>query len=125
MSAKLNQHSALSQTKISTPGEERTLWHLATAPNGGFSFGTERVEANCCIPAHSHEESDEVIFVYEGTALCTVGSEECNIGKGEAVCIPAKTVHSIRNTTDAPLLLTWTLSPPQQISQFKANSNEV
>ena len=117
----LSNSSALSVTKIEKEGEKRTLWHLATAPNGGFSFGTEELEPGCLIPRHVHEESDEVIFVYEGRALCTLNESECILTKGEAICIPSGTYHSIKNLNeDIPVLLTWTLSPPQQIHQFKA-----
>ena len=115
----------ISERKFDSPGEQRTLWHLATASKGGFSFGTERVEPGCLIPRHHHTESDELIFIYRGTARCVIGdNSECQMNEGDSVCIQAGTFHEIRNGSDTdPLLLTWTLSPPQTISQFQANAN--
>lgn len=43
---------------------------------------------------HLHEETDEVIFVLDGTLSCTVAGEELSAGAGDSVWIPRETPHS-------------------------------
>lgn len=119
---KFSRDNAKNITCIDTPGQSRTLWHYTNTPNGSLSFGTERLEANCIIPTHSHIESDEIIFVYNGMAKCSVGDSICIVKEGEAICIPKGTNHSIENmNTDKELDISWTLTPPQTINQFRAD----
>lgn len=80
-------------------------------------MGVERVAVGAEIPLHSHKEAEEVIYIISGSASATVGDETRRIGVGDVLYIPPQTTHRIVNTdTHCELWLTFTFSPPVQLS---------
>jgi mannose-6-phosphate isomerase-like protein (cupin superfamily) len=81
-------------------------------------FDSERLfyDVYCLLPGqsqkvHSHEGSDKVYYVVEGTGAFTVGEEERALGPGAAVMAPAGEPHGVRNATEENLVLLVTMAP--------------
>lgn len=62
-------------------------------------------------PPHFHEETDEVIFVLDGTIACTLGEETFEAEAGDTVWIPKGTVHAFSVTGSRPAWLLGIISP--------------
>lgn len=62
-------------------------------------------------PPHYHEETDEVIFVLDGTIQCTVAGENFSAEAGDTVWIPRGTVHTFSVTGSRPAWLLGVISP--------------
>ena len=54
---------------------------------------------------HSHTEVEELYFVIDGEITLKLGDDVLTLGPRDAVLIPAATVRSARNTSDAPATL--------------------
>jgi mannose-6-phosphate isomerase-like protein (cupin superfamily) len=70
----------------------------------------------CLLPGqrqkvHSHEGSDKIYYVLEGTGRFTVGDEERDLGEGHAVMAPAGEPHGVRNESGENLVLLVTMAP--------------
>jgi mannose-6-phosphate isomerase-like protein (cupin superfamily) len=73
-------------------------------------------DAYCLLPGqtqkvHSHEGSDKVYYVLQGTGRFTVGEEERNLGEGHAVIARAGDTHGVRNETQENLVVLVTMAP--------------
>ncbi len=71
----------------------------------------------CLLPdqaqkVHAHEGSDKVYYVLEGTGTFTVGGEEKDLTRGQAVIARSGEPHGVRNDSDANLVLLVTMAPP-------------
>lgn len=76
-------------------------------------------DAYCLLPGqsqkvHSHDGSDKIYYVLEGTGRFTVGEEERDLGPGHAVLARAGESHGVRNETNENLALLVTMAPPPQ-----------
>jgi len=49
--------------------------------------------------AHYHEDMNELYIILSGTVLITVGKDTAKLTKGDAVYIPQKHVHTMKNVT--------------------------
>ena len=54
---------------------------------------------------HSHEESDELFLITDGTMAVRVGSEWTDAPRGTFLRIPAGVIHDFENRTDKPATL--------------------
>ncbi len=77
-----------------------------------FAMGLEEIDPNSEIPMHSHSEAEEIIFVFGGEGKAYVGDEVADLKPGAVIYLPPNVEHRFVNTGDAPLWITWTLSPP-------------
>ena len=73
-------------------------------------------DAYCLLPGqtqkvHSHEGSDKVYYVLQGTGRFTVGEEERDLGEGHAVIARAGDTHGVRNETQENLVVLVTMAP--------------
>jgi mannose-6-phosphate isomerase-like protein (cupin superfamily) len=73
-------------------------------------------DAYCLLPGqsqkvHSHEGSDKVYYVLQGTGRFTVDEEERNLSEGTAVIARAGVSHGVRNETQENLVILVTLAP--------------
>jgi mannose-6-phosphate isomerase-like protein (cupin superfamily) len=73
-------------------------------------------DAYCLLPGqtqkvHSHEGSDKVYYVLQGTGRFTVGEEERDLGEGHAVIARAGDPHGVRNETQENLVVLVTMAP--------------
>lgn len=49
---------------------------------------------------HYHEAMDEVFIIINGEVDVTVGDEKATLGNGDAVVIPERSIHTMKNLTD-------------------------
>jgi mannose-6-phosphate isomerase-like protein (cupin superfamily) len=63
-------------------------------------------------PAETHG-GDQIVYVLEGEAVITVGSDERRTGPGSLVMIPAGARHHVRNPGAAPLFFLTVYAPPE------------
>lgn len=92
----------------------RTLYPCVEPETTGtrhFSMGLQQVDPHSEIPLHSHDDFEEILFVFGGRATATVGDETAEIVPGSVVFIPPRTNHGFVNDHDEPLWITWTFSP--------------
>jgi mannose-6-phosphate isomerase-like protein (cupin superfamily) len=82
-------------------------------------FDSERLfyDLYCLLPGqgqkvHSHEGSDKVYCVLEGTGRFTVGEEREDLASGHAVIARAGVPHGVSNETRENLVLLVTMAPP-------------
>lgn len=81
-------------------------------------FSTERMfcdvycfEAGQSQKAHSHEGSDKVYYVLEGTGTISIGSESRSVGPGTAVLAPSGEPHGVVNPGPERLRLLVFMAP--------------
>ena len=60
---------------------------------------------------HSHAESDKIYFVLRGRGLFHIGSEERELGTGEAVVARPGEPHGVRNGSSEDLVLLVFMTP--------------
>ena len=77
-----------------------------------FFYDTYCLRPGQAQKVHSHEDSDKVYYVLEGTGRFTVGDEEEDLGGGHAVIARAGEPHGVRNDTGDNLVLLVTMAPP-------------
>jgi mannose-6-phosphate isomerase-like protein (cupin superfamily) len=54
--------------------------------------------------AHSHETMEEIFYFTEGVGMVKIDDEIVDVGAGDRVIVPAKSVHQVKNTGDEELL---------------------
>lgn len=74
-------------------------------------------DAYCLLPGqaqkvHAHEGSDKVYYVLEGSGRFTVGEEEQDLTRGQAVIARSGEPHGVRNASNENLVLLVTMAPP-------------
>ncbi len=67
---------------------------------------------------HAHPDSEELIFVVQGTGIGTVGGEELRIKPGDLIAIEKGEPHTFTNTGKEQLWLYWVYSPPGPEKRF-------
>jgi quercetin dioxygenase-like cupin family protein len=90
-----------------------------------FAMGLEEIDPHSEIPAHSHSEAEEIIFIFGGQGVGYVGEQVADLKPGTVIYIPPNVEHRFVNTGDEPLWITWTFSPPgfeKQIRQVSDGS---
>lgn len=82
-------------------------------------FDSQRMfyDVYCLLPGqaqkvHSHDSSDKVYYVLDGTGRFTVGEEEADLNEGHAVIARAGEPHGVRNDSEDNLVLLVTMAPP-------------
>ena len=53
--------------------------------------------------AHYHEDMDEIFIILNGKVEITIGNEREILEKGDAVVIPERAIHVIKNLTKRPV----------------------
>ena len=54
--------------------------------------------------AHSHETMEEIFYFTDGVGEVKIEDETVAVGKGDRVIVPARSIHSVKNTGDVELL---------------------
>ena len=62
-----------------------------------------RVWPGQSVPAHVHDDEDQVYYVATGTGIVELDSERVEVSGGSSVLIPLGTEHMITNTGSEPL----------------------
>lgn len=87
-------------------------------------FETERMftDIYCFEPGqeqnpHAHPDAEKVYFVLEGTGRFQIGGDERDLGPDQIVLAPAGEEHSVRNLSQARLVLLVFMAPNPNKSQ--------
>jgi len=56
-----------------------------------------RMEPEKAFRAHYHEDMEEIFIILKGQAKILIGGEEAELGEGDAVVIPPREVHEMKN----------------------------
>ncbi|MHB9032079.1 MAG: cupin domain-containing protein [Anaerolineae bacterium] len=82
------------------PAHNGTILAMPVLPPGlkaPFNHAWGYVETGGSIEGHAHP-ADEIYFIYRGTGIITVGSEEQAVSEGDLIAIPSNAFHALRNT---------------------------
>jgi len=74
---------------------------------------------NCFLPgqehrAHTHEGQDKMYVILEGSGEAMVGETVTAVRAGDLALAPSGVVHSLRNTSEANLVVLVVFAPPPQ-----------
>lgn len=97
--------------KVLFTGKNSQLVVMALAP--GEEIGSE---------IHS---VDQFIYVVKGEGKSVIEKDEAKFEEGDAICIPAGTLHNVINTEDEPMKLFTVYSPPQHPANLVQESKLV
>jgi quercetin dioxygenase-like cupin family protein len=95
-------------------GPNHTSFLLGTEQTGGQFSLTEFVMAPPPAPGpppHAHEDSDEVVYVLEGTLEMGIGERKLVGSAGSLMLAPRGTTHSLQNAGHEPARFLVILSP--------------
>ena len=76
------------------------------ARNGGapeFVLLMEDIPPTQAIPLHRHPHADEILFIYAGTGVGTLGNREATVASGATIYMPRNAGVGLRNTGAEPL----------------------
>jgi mannose-6-phosphate isomerase-like protein (cupin superfamily) len=85
--------------KVLFTGKNSQLVVMTLAPGEEIGFETNSV--------------DQFIYMVKGEGSSVIGNDEAEFEEGDAICIPAGTLHNVVNTDDKPMKLFTIYSPPQ------------
>lgn len=63
--------------------------------------------------AHTHQGTDKLLFVYQGTATVTVGSETRELGPGAVAVAKVGESHAVENRGRERVILVVVQAPPE------------
>ncbi len=66
-------------------------------------FAKLRMQKDCSIGLHAHDEEEEVYYILSGKGVVTDDGKEYVVAPGDAVLTGGGSSHSIRNNEDEPL----------------------
>lgn len=98
---------------ITRDGSEiRELMHPAVHGNSQQSLAEATVPVGAETARHKHLQTEEIYHITQGAGLMLLGAEYFEVNVGDTVCIKPGTIHNIRNTSDVPLKILCSCSPP-------------
>ncbi|SEI90965.1 Cupin domain protein [Bhargavaea ginsengi] len=63
---------------------------------------------------HDHEDMEQSMYILQGKMHVIIGGEEAELGEGDIVWIPKKTMHEVKNIGEGNLKFVLMYSPPKQ-----------
>jgi mannose-6-phosphate isomerase-like protein (cupin superfamily) len=75
------------------------------------SLAEARLPVGAQTAPHYHPQTEEIYYILSGTAQMTIGSEEQQVGPGDAIAIPPGQTHTIRNIGQVPLVFLCCCAP--------------
>lgn len=110
---------------VIAPDEGRSYWQPepsrgyvtvsldpAVTPYDGFSAGTQVLPPGCSVREHGHQANHELLFIAEGTGVCTIEDETHAIGPGHTVLFGRYARHLLTNTGQTDMRIYWVFMPP-------------
>jgi mannose-6-phosphate isomerase-like protein (cupin superfamily) len=89
----------------------RELIHPLVHGNFSQSLAEARVTPGNSTLLHSHNLTEEIYHILEGTGILTLGHETIEVKSGDSVCISPGTLHNITNTGENELRFLCCCSP--------------
>jgi putative monooxygenase len=100
-------------TEKTPPRVSKLLLAPKTVGTRNVSMGLNVTAVGSMIPDHSHEDSEEVMYIISGRAKLVIeGEGEWEIGPDTAIYSPLGKKHRLENIGDEPLKLVWVYGPP-------------
>lgn len=65
------------------------------------------------IGAETHPATDQIFFFIDGAGEATVDHKPLRVAAGEVLCVPAGTLHNVRNTSKKAMKLLTLYAPPE------------
>lgn len=65
------------------------------------------------IGEETHPATDQIFFLIEGSGEAILDGKPSPLRAGEVLCVPAGTLHNVRNTSKAALKLLTLYAPPE------------
>jgi mannose-6-phosphate isomerase-like protein (cupin superfamily) len=75
------------------------------------SLAEEVLPPGHSVTPHHHQELEEIYYIVSGSGVMTVGSEQREVGPGDAVYIPRRHRHTLENTGAEPIRLLVACGP--------------
>ncbi len=102
-------------TAYRMPEPGRTLRILVDAVEDGakgISLGLCVVDPNSEIPYHSHDDAEEVMYIFRGRGKAIIGGVEYELKENTSMYCPAKVMHQIVNPNPDELWFVFAYAPP-------------
>ena len=98
---------------INTPhgSEIRPLIDRTTSDIKRCSLAEEVLPVGAVVGRHHHTETEEVYYIIEGRGRMTVGDEVQDVEEGDAIFIPRRSAHSLKNTGSMPMTILLVCGP--------------
>ena len=83
-----------------------TIWslfrkeELSSTLNG---LNANIINPGIALEPHQHEDVEHVYFILSGVGIAMVGDEEQEVKEGDAIYMPPRLTHAMRNTGTYPL----------------------
>lgn len=85
-------------------------WIEENNPALGFTLAKMTLNPGAVSDLHFHTNAIELIYVEQGTVVCTVDGDEKQLNTGAKLTIPAHKPHSLKNSSDQQAILTLVYS---------------
>jgi mannose-6-phosphate isomerase-like protein (cupin superfamily) len=92
----------------------------ANTPYDGFTAGIQVLPPGCHVRDHGHRQNHELIFIHQGSGVCTIESRATPIEPGSTVLFGRNAVHRIENTGSIDMHMFWVFFPPGLEDWFRA-----
>ncbi len=88
------------------------------AKRDAYGCGMALIDPGKIHEEHAHPDSEELIFVVQGTGIGKVGGVEVTVEAGDLIAIEKGEPHTFTNTGTEQLRLYWVYSPPGPEKRF-------
>lgn len=75
------------------------------------SLAEEVLPPGHAVTPHHHQQLEEIYYIVTGSGMMTVGSEQQEVGPGDAIYIPRGHSHTLENTGNEPIRLLVACGP--------------
>jgi mannose-6-phosphate isomerase-like protein (cupin superfamily) len=97
------------------PGPRRIVRILVDGPGDGaknISLGLCVIDPGSEIPYHSHEDSEEVMYIFKGYGKAIIDGIEYDLRENSSMYCPPRTMHKIVNPNPQELWFVFAYAPP-------------
>ena len=74
----------------------------AVGSGGALAIIEMRARPGVVVPSHIHRDAEELFYLLEGRLTVRVGDAETDVGPGDLVVVPRRTLHAHRNDAAVP-----------------------
>lgn len=107
--------------------EGRHLRWVVTKENAGAEYCTLAVirvaPHGRALPAHSHPEGEEIIYILNGHGRVLIGDEVTPVKAGCAVLFPKGKVHILENLSGEEMKVACFFAPPAGFANYKMHES--
>jgi mannose-6-phosphate isomerase-like protein (cupin superfamily) len=97
--------------KTAHGSEIRPLVDRSSSDITQCSLAEEVLPPGHAVLPHHHQRLEEIYYILTGRGMMTVGSEQQEVGPGDAIYIPREHRHTLENTGTEPIRLLVACGP--------------